>query len=263
MNDDAGGNAIAQEQPQEQSVVEVQQEAPKEEPGLETPKPEEKKPTGYDRVKAKNAAMAAQLEEAQRKIAELEVKTPKVEPKGKPDPKDYDGKDWSDYYADLAEWTAENKLEAKLKERESKAQEAELRKAAEERRKTFESKVSEFSKATPDFDEAIETSGIAEIPMLGAVILETDMGPQVAYYLANNPDEAEKLRGKTYGQIAAAVGKIEAKLESPKSKEVRTTQAPPPIKPVGGSAKGSFDPYASKGDDYEAYQRWRSENATQ
>lgn len=258
MTEEAGVIAIAQEQPQEPQVAEVPQEAPKEEPSPEPqPKPEDKKPTGYERVKAKNAALQAQLEEAQRKLAETQAAQPKVEAKGKPDPKDYEGKDWSEYYADLAEWTAEQKLDAKLKEREAREKEESLKTEAQKRQRDYEAKVKEFAKTAPDFHDVTEAYDGPFNQTIAQALLESDMGPQIAYHLAKNPEEAEVLDGMSYGQVARYFGKLEAKLEAPKTPTVKTTNAPPPIKPVGGSAKGSYDPFASKGDDYEAYAEWR------
>lgn len=260
MTEDAGVVAIAQEPAQEPIVAETPQEAPKEEPGAEPqPKPEDKKPTGYDRVKTKLAAREAELADTRQKLAELEAKAPKVEANGKPDPKDYEGKDWSEYYAALAEWTADNKLESKLKERDTKQKEESLKNEAQKQQKEYAAKVTEFSKVTPDFADVTEAYDGPFNQTIAQALLDSDMGPQIAYHLAKNPEEAEALDGMNYGQVSRFFGKLEAKLESPKSSTVKTTNAPPPIKPVGGSAKGSYDPYSSKGDDFEAYQRWRAE----
>ncbi len=256
---DAGENAIAQPETQAPEVTtpEVTPPETQESPQENQPKPEEKRPTGYDRVKAKLAAKEAELQAAQQRAAELEARIPRETPKGKPDPKDYEDKTWGDYAADLAKFEANEAVKQTLTERDTKAKEEALRGEAAKRQKDYQAKAAEFAKSAPDFHEVTDTYDGPWNNTIAQALIESDMGPQVAYYLAKNPEEADKLDGMNYGQVARYFGRIEAKLESPAPKEVRTTQAPPPIKPVGGSAKGTYDPYSSKGDDHDAYLRWR------
>lgn len=259
MFEDAGENAIAQVESQEPPVAETPQETPKEDPKPEPAKPEDKRPTGYDRVKAKLAAREAELAEAKAKLAEAESKH-KEQVKGKPDPKDYEGKSWDEYYADLAEWKASQAIEQRLSKKEAEEKERSLREEAQKRQKNYEVSAQKLAKEIPDFVDVTENYDGPWNPMIAQALIDSDMGPQVAYFLAKNPEEAEKLDGMNYGQISRFFGRIESRLES-KSPEVKTTQAPPPIKPVGGTSKGSYDPYGDKSESNEAYMKWREANS--
>lgn len=223
-------------------------------------KPEEpeapKKRNGYkeklEKVRQENAELKARLESS----------APKEEPKGKPNWDDYasKGKTYEDYYEDLADW----KIDQKTTQKESKSKEDALRKEAEAKRDAFRSKAEVFSKNAPDFEAAIEEAGLAEVPGLGAVLMESDFGPEIAYHLAKNPDDAEKLDGMTYTQMTKFIGRLEAKFEgdepAPKP-EVRISKAPPPIVPVGKSANTeTYNPYSAQGkDDHDAYMKWRAQ----
>jgi hypothetical protein len=62
---------------------------------------------------------------------------------------------------------------------------------------------------------------------------------KVLHYLGSNPDEAAKLRALDKVQLARELTKLEFKLNQPKS--VSISNAPPPIKPINGVAKGEID----------------------
>lgn len=239
---DAGEDAVAQVETLESlAALDSEKEPAKpEEPKQEEPrKPEEKRPTGYQR---KLAAKDAELEALRAENARIKAeKEPKDEPKGKPDKDKYENYD--DYYADLAEWKAEQKLEAKLKEREAKSKEEALRNETTKRQKEYTAKAEEFAKNAPDFHEAVEAYDGPWNGTIAQALLDSERGPEIAYYLAKNPDEAEKLEGMGYGQVSRFMGRIEALLESPKS-EVKTTKAPPPLSvPRGSGPKNTLDPY--------------------
>ena len=74
---------------------------------------------------------------------------------------------------------------------------------------------------------------------MAETIQASDVGPDVAYYLGSNPREAERISRLSPYLQAKEIGKIEVKLtDNPPVK--RTTNAPPPIKPV--TAKGAGTP---------------------
>lgn len=264
MLTDAGEDAIAQVESLESLAAADAENAKPEEktegPKPENPKPEDKRPTGYDRVKAKLAAKEAELAAKEAEIAALKAAKDGVRdaPKGKPDLKDYDEKTWDQYIADVAEWTAEQKLETKLKEREAKSKEEALRSETTKRQNEYKAKAEEFAKSAPDFHEVVESYDGPWNQTIAQALLDSDVGPEIAYYLAKNPDEAEKLDGMNYGQVSRFMGRIEAKLESPKS-EVKTTKAPPPLSvPRGNGPKNTLDPY---GNPDMTAEEWRAYKA--
>lgn len=157
------------------------------------------------------------------------------------------------YVAAKAEYIAKKQIESTLTARE-RAQ-AEQREAAE-RTKTADSWNKRMAAATaemPDFEEVLASSDVPMTPPMQQAIMESDIGPKLAYYLANNPDEAEKIAGMSPIGAIRTLGRIEERLSTAKP-EVKTTDAPPPIKPVGARSTVSKDP--GKMSDAE-YEKWR------
>jgi len=107
----------------------------------------------------------------------------------------------------------------------------------------------------PDYDEVIADAG--DIPISNAAcdaILGSDLGVELRYHLAKNPQEAARLNlirnpvdlGRAMGQLEA---KILAAKQQPKQPP-RVPSAPPPIKPVGTSG-GTVEVDESKMTDAE------------
>lgn len=160
---------------------------------------------------------------------------------------------FDDYVAAKAEWIASKKIEETLTERE-KRQAAE--REAADRKKTADSWNKRVAAATaemPDFEEVLASSDVPMTAPMQQAIMESDIGPKLAYYLANNPDEAEQIAGMSPIGAIRTLGRIEERLASAKP-EVKTTNAPPPIKPVGAKVAVTKDP--GKMSDAE-YEKWR------
>jgi hypothetical protein len=159
------------------------------------------------------------------------------------------------YVAAKAEYIAKKQIESTLSERE-KRQQAE--REATERTKTVDSWNKRIAAATaemPDFEEVLASSDVPMTPPMQQAIMESDIGPKLAYYLANNPEEAEKIAGMSPIGAIRTLGRIEERLATAKP-AVKTTDAPPPIKPIGASAAVSKDP--SKMSDAE-FAAWRKQ----
>ena len=227
-------------------VVEAKPEVP------EVKKPEDgQKRNGFAKKLARKDEVIAEL---QAKLAQVQ---PKAEPKVETAPKPDDFETYGDYAAALADHKAKEAVKEALAQRDNQAKQEQLRSERERMAQDFQAKAKEFAKTAPDFYEVTQSVDFELSPAMQQALLESDMGPQLAYHLAQNLDEAEQLNQMGYGQIARRLGKLEATLTSQKV-EAKVTKAPPPINPVGGSVKGEFNPYSSRGDDYEAYARWRA-----
>ena len=114
----------------------------------------------------------------------------------------------------------------------------------------------------PDFDEVVFEMGFPKSEVMTNAILDSEVGPQVAYYLANNPDEAEKIAELPPISALRAIGRLEAKFEAPPKKKaaangthataagVKKAAAPPPapIEPVRGGTSKTVKDYSYYGD---------------
>ncbi len=151
--------------------------------------------------------------------------------------------DYDQYVIDAAKWAIQ--VEGKMKEMheaQNKAQ-AHSSTVVQEHQKRLYS----FKATKPDFDEVVENAQFQLHKGVLAEIVESPQSPELIYYLATNPQEADRLNALPLNQQIKEIGKLEVKLapssdsQSTETKEEvpvkRVSQAPEPIAPVGG--KGS------------------------
>jgi hypothetical protein len=115
---------------------------------------------------------------------------------------------------------------------------AERQKATtEEKQRTFLTRQEEFIKTHPDYSEkVIEGARIGSwacTTEMAEVILESEIAPEITYYLAENEEKAMQIAQLSPFQQAREIGRIEAKLEAEKIKPVVAppvviSKAPPP-----------------------------------
>ncbi len=160
---------------------------------------------------------------------------------------------FDDYVAAKAAYIAKQQIESTLTEREKRESAA---REATERQKTVESWTKRVAQATaemPDFEDVLASSEVPMTEPMQQVIMDSDIGPKLAYHLANNPDEAFKIAQMSPLRAIAALGRLEGRLVSEKP-GVKSTSAPPPIQTVGNRAGVKKDP--GKMSDAE-YAKWR------
>jgi hypothetical protein len=142
-------------------------------------------------------------------------------------------------------------ISQKLPEIQAKLQQATQRSTAET---SFQSRENELRKTHADYDDVIaEASHIPVQPIVADAIIQSDMGPDIRYHLAQNPDLADKLFKMHPARAAVEIGKIEAQLsrttDSPAPRAV--SRAPAPIRSVISNGvtvtqdleKGSMEDY--------------------
>jgi hypothetical protein len=158
---------------------------------------------------------------------------------------------------------------------ESAVQQIESRQSEVATRQAFEAKAAEFRKTAPDFDLVISNPSLPSLSQEAAkVVVRSDNGPAIAYHLAKNPDLAIRISRMEPVSQAAAIGRLEEQLVRAKTETVNTskepskttkpaakpavakvTQAPPPPKPVQGSAPPSKDEHVMSMDEWVANER--------
>ena len=270
---EAPSEAEVEETPSEPEVeadVESEPEAEKEATEERKPNPKLEKRFSELTKQREAARQEAQREREARealeaRLAALEQSSQpqkaSVEPEDEPQPHQFS--DAFEYAKALAEFTAEKAL----KERDR--QEVE-RKAAEERQKVMDAwaqKVEAAKAELPDFDDMIQSSDVVVTDPVRDAILESDIGPQILYHLAENPEIAEKLAKASVSSALRQLGKLEAKLEKaveeqpekqPSKPVVKKSNAPEPIKPLRGSSAATDIPVDSDGQFHGTYQQWKA-----
>jgi len=198
------------------------------EPPEETPEQIEakKKLTGSARAKAK----AERLAEENRLLHERLTKLEQAANPEKPKPVINDGRPQIENFETHAEWVealADWKLEQKLAEVKAKEQSAKVLDSWEQKKESARAKYE-------DFDDALD-SAESPSPAVAGVLVESEHGAEVAYWLASHPEDYRRINQMSPSAAALAVARIEAgftKSEPPPPKP--TTKAPPPMRPTHG-----------------------------
>ena len=255
---------LATEQPVEATEVEPTVEAERSEPEIE--KGQEEKPKN-PKLERRFSEITKQREEARKeaqrerearealeaRLKALEKSVPQA-PKVDEEPQPSQFNDAFEYAKALAEYTADKRIE------EMKRQEAEA-KVAQERQKVIESwatKVQKAKETLPDFDDIVASSDVVVNDDIRDAILESEVGPQILYHLAENEEVAKKISGLSPKQALREIGKLEARFEvkeKPETPIVRS-KAPTPIQPIKGSSVADV-PLSSNGEWHGTFQAWK------
>lgn len=251
--DGAQGPEVDQQQPSTEQPQGEQGDGGKqvEQPGEKQPK----KPNVQSRIDELTRAR----HQAEREAAYWREQAAKSQPSSQdaPKPTKADFASDEDYLEALADYKAEQKVQKFSQQTQAeRAQEAEAKQTAT-RFDLYRERVAQSVEAMPDYHEVV---GQSEVPAAAHVlesILDSDVGPQLAYHLAKHPVVAERLNDMTAVQAARELGRLEAQLAQPKADAPappakRTTNAPAPINPVRGG-NGQFTKPAEAMSDAEWY----------
>jgi hypothetical protein len=122
----------------------------------------------------------------------------------------------------------------------AKAAERHQQQQANELASTFAERQEAFMKATPDYEDVVGGTDLEIQDDAMQYLVESEVGPQLGYHLAKNPDEVSRLRKLSPSRRIAELGKLEMKFEKKPdppnkqdqgaSKEI--SKAPAPIAPL-------------------------------
>jgi hypothetical protein len=193
--------------------------------------------------------------------AEAVEKKPDPEPPKAPTADQFD--DYGEYVKALAKFEAKAELKAELDTRDK--QQAEKRQT-ETRQTTWQQRKAEAAKVIPDIDAVLSASEVPLSEYVQKELLDSELGPQIAYHLDKHPEIADRLNGMTDRQVAKEIGRLEATLgtaapapadttaETPDEPAPvvvkKTTNAPPPVKPIGQGRSTAVDLSKASMDDY-------------
>lgn len=213
----------ATEQPSEAQVVE-QTGVDQVPPTSEGTEPERQEDPVEHRVKGLESAVAAERrkrQEAEQRVAQYEETVRKyLEAQQPQKPQPQDGRPKRDQYASQEEYE-DALLEYGDKRREAREAEARQQREeverAQELARTADEVVSRGQKAYADFDQAINANLgpllAQNTPAAGffrQALLSGDRAHDVAYFLAKNPDEAQRVYALPPLQMVRALSLIEA-----------------------------------------------------
>ena len=145
-----------------------------------------------------------------------------------------------------------------------KREEVEAKKAQEHQKviDAWGEKVQKAKTRLPDFDEMLSSANNVMLHEdIHEAILESDVGAEIAYHLAENEELAKKISSMSPKAALRQIGKLEAqfevKPESPKTETVVRSKAPAPISPIRGVSNTNDVPMTSAGEWHGTFQAWK------
>ena len=242
------------EERSEPEIEKEQEEKPKANPKLERRFSEITKQREEARKEAQQERQAREALEA--RLAVLERQPAPQAPKVDEEPQPSQFNDAFEYAKALAEFTADQRIG------EMRRQDAEAKQAQERQKviETWASKVQAAKASMPDFDDIVASSDVVVNDDIRDAILESDVGPQILYHLAENDDVAKKIAGLNAKQALREIGKLEARFEAketkPQSAPNVRSKAPAPINPLRGSNPADA-PMSANGEWHGTFQAWK------
>ena len=155
-------------------------------------------------------------------------------------------------YLDAVEDWRDHKLETALAAQRQDIERVQERMQAEQTQTTYAERLETARQRYSDYDDVVETADVTVNDDVTGAILDSEVGPEIVYYLAQHPDEAVQLNAmRSPVALGRALGKIEAKLLPPSSETDTSQESPPsseppsrapePITPVSGTTPGNVN----------------------
>jgi hypothetical protein len=205
-----------------------------------------------DFEKEEKLAEIEKRKEAEKKLEEVEFKSLEGSK-----PKKADFEDEDEFIEALTDW----KIDLKFKSSQTEKREAEVKKPVDEEVTTepipgLDDALVAGRDKYEDFDELTGSKDLLFSIKLAEITLETENPEDIMYYLANNPEESERLSSLSDIKAAREIGNLEIKLKAPK-KVKKQSKAPEPIKPIKTDSKIEKDPNKMSAKEYR---EWREKS---
>lgn len=167
-------------------------------------------------------------EQLQRDLeAERRKSGPPSAPEAPKEPKAEDFKTVAEYTDALVSYRVDQRLREKA---EQEARDAEQR-TIEERNRAFTQKMGEAITRYPDFDVVLDSIKGTELDNVHKDVIqyiqhESEVGPDLLYHLAKNPDVMRRLQKLPPKRFIAELGKLEVKWEKQPAGETKALDTP-------------------------------------
>jgi len=178
-------------------------------------------------------------EKSQAEIARLKTENERLKTREKglvrPDPTKYTSD--AEYHSDLAAY----KVRKQDLQTEYERIDADYGSAEDQGTASFNDAVSDFSnegtEKYPDFAEKVIKSDLPFTAIMVETLMDSDMGADTAYYMAQNPNQVKKIAEMPPIAQARAIFELESKVKAKQAPA--QSKAPAPVKPVRGGSSAS------------------------
>ena len=134
--------------------------------------------------------------------------------------------------------------------------------ARQSKAKAFEDREAKFAEKTADYRETVYDDTVPISETMADVIRESEMGPELAYFLGKNRDTAALISQMSPIQAARELGRIEAKLVAPAPKPAPVVSQAPPPPPKLAATEPSIEKDPKDMSDAE-FAKWRKRQIAQ
>jgi len=143
-------------------------------------------------------------------------------------------------YEEYLDARTEYLVELKSQQREQERLHALAQEQHQKQQQVWKSRAETAADKYDDFDDVIEEATNSVVLKQAAMqaLFESDMGPELLYYLHKHPEEQKAIYGMSSTNSVKALGRLEEKLSSKPAKVITPSSAPEPITPVN-SAKSN------------------------
>jgi hypothetical protein len=146
--------------------------------------------------------------------------------------------------------------------------ESKQKEVQQSRAKTWKERSSEFAKQHPDFTEKVYADDVAISESMMEAITESEHGPAIAYYLAENPEEAERIANMSAAAAGRAIGRLESRFDKQETNEGEAKEQPkadpkPEIKQEPRVTKAPAPPPKLNETDSGSKKAWNDKTLSQ
>lgn len=195
------------------------------------------------RAEARAEFAERQLEERSRPAAD--------QPKGKPQPKDYEN---AEAYLDARDqWNFEQREKARTQDDSAKREQREQGESV----KAVMEAVSKGSEEFEDFEAVVFSDDLPMTQAMAYAIGESKAPAKVAYYLGTHPQEAARIARMSPTLQAHEIHTLVSKVTAAPA----PTKTPAPIVPNGGNASGSKSMLDMSQEEFEKHREARLKKA--
>jgi len=186
------------------------------------------------RLQEENARLQAQL---------AQLATEPVKPAEKPKLDDFSTHE--DFVEALSEFKAREVLKKDAQERESQSKQKLVENERQAKVAKYEAGKEAAREKFADYDEVVNSFDEPTCPDLNYALLDSEIGAELAYHLAQNPDLVDKFNKMHPATLYREFGKLEASYitkEPTVAAAKKVTNAPQPIKPLNSkTSEQKFD----------------------
>jgi len=218
----------------------------------------------FEKITKQREEARAEAQKEREARESLEAKVKELESRSQPQKAQSSEEPRPEQFTDMYEYAkalTDYKVDQRLGEEKQKVEQAKIEAQRQDVINTWTKRVQSAKSEIPDFEEMVGSADVTVSNEIRDAIFESDVGPQLLYHLAENPEIAEKLQGMTLTTALRTIGKLEAQFEKtePQTKTVvGRSKAPAPINPIRSAANGRDVPLTSDGKFEGSYQAYKA-----